>query len=546
MGEELDEAGPFVNPLTYPGETTELVFKNKTSLVLQNVATIGPRFSFANVTDGPSFFKQFCTGSLSTIPADLAPKDGFPSVVSQANVAVSTALPQQSQGAANGQHFPAHKRLPNLEGRDVAAKDSSYYPTSTVNYPPNDAVTSSYFPKSTANFPPIHLVTSTSNSSDAPSSTSTPSIVAEVVLKNQPTGYPVPVIVQSSRKIQCYYMNETGYEDVAVLVMPAFDPTIDEEWTEETEALQESQKVLREFFAGAVKDGKKKLIVDVRGNTGGTIAMGYEAFKQIFPDLEPYGATRYRANEAFGIFSSAIADFVDNGTYANIQPEQYAQIVAQSTTWDYQNILDENGTNFSDFEDYFGPFKNNKDEFTALRRYNFSNFEGGYPSSTEFNLTGYNDQAPAPTKRPFESDNIVVMTDGLCGSTCAIFTQFMREQGKVHTIAVGGRPVNGPMQGVGGTKGAQVIGMHAFPLLMGQVINTTEQVYSLAAAQAGTFHNPVQVNYVNNSSSQQHLCWKDRSGKTAVHPLSSHKPRQSHLRPCKLARQHPRTTLRSH
>ncbi len=33
----------------------------------------------------------------------------------------------------------------------------------------------------------------------------------------------------------------------------------------------------------------------------------------------------------------------------------------------------------------------------------------------------------------------------------------MREQGKVQTVVMGGRPQNGPMQGVGGTKGTQVL-----------------------------------------------------------------------------------------
>jgi hypothetical protein len=35
----------------------------------------------------------------------------------------------------------------------------------------------------------------------------------------------------------------------------------------------------------------------------------------------------------------------------------------------------------------------------------------------------------------------------------------MREQGKVQTIVVGGRPLNAPMQGVGGSKGSQKLDM---------------------------------------------------------------------------------------
>lgn len=48
------------------------------------------------------------------------------------------------------------------------------------------------------------------------------------------------------------------------------------------------------------------------------------------------------------------------------------------------------------------------------------------------------------------------MTDGICASTCTLFTELMKAQG-VRTIAFGGRPQNGPMQAMGGVKGAQVL-----------------------------------------------------------------------------------------
>jgi hypothetical protein len=71
-------------------------------------------------------------------------------------------------------------------------------------------------------------------------------------------------------------------------------------------------------------------------------------------------------------------------------------------------------------------------------------------------LTGYNELKNAPAQ-PFKSEDIVILQDGFCGSTCAIFSELMREQGKVQTIAFGGRPRNEPMQGVGGSKGSQVL-----------------------------------------------------------------------------------------
>ncbi|KAK2052099.1 hypothetical protein LY76DRAFT_527352, partial [Colletotrichum caudatum] len=57
----------------------------------------------------------------------------------------------------------------------------------------------------------------------------------------------------------------------------------------------------------------------------------------------------------------------------------------------------------------------------------------------------------------FEPQNIVVVTDGACASTCTISTSLLVEEYGVRTIALGGRPHEGAMQAVGGVKGAQVL-----------------------------------------------------------------------------------------
>ena len=43
----------------------------------------------------------------------------------------------------------------------------------------------------------------------------------------------------------------------------------------------------------------------------------------------------------------------------------------------------------------------------------------------------------------------------MCSSTCTIVSELLKNQGGVRTIAVGGQPKFSPMQGIGGTKGAQ-------------------------------------------------------------------------------------------
>ncbi|ORY10260.1 hypothetical protein BCR34DRAFT_602239 [Clohesyomyces aquaticus] len=311
--------------------------------------------------------------------------------------------------------------------------------------------------------------------------TSTPSATPPVL--PLPTGYPRPIIVQSSLSLQGYYLNGTGYDDVAVLAIPKFDPTIGA-GTNETDAAVETQKMLRAFLADARSTGKKKLIVDLRGNGGGTIIVGFEVFKQLFPGIEPYGATRYRAHEAFEVFSAAIADFVTNETFAQEKPDEYATVVAGAGVFNYKTVLNVSHQPFETFRDYYGPHINNNDTFTALRRYNFSQPIGGYPYDTtsEFRVTGYLSNSPAPPQ-PFASENIVILQDGLCSSTCAIFSELMREQGKVQTIAVGGRPTKAPMQGIAGTKGANVLDFNTIITFLAQMVNATGEIMGIAKAE---------------------------------------------------------------
>jgi hypothetical protein len=73
------------------------------------------------------------------------------------------------------------------------------------------------------------------------------------------------------------------------------------------------QAILRKFLLNATKQNKKKLIVDLRGNGDGTIDLAFDIFKQLFPTIEPYGASRYRASEAFHYISALVADVAVDG-----------------------------------------------------------------------------------------------------------------------------------------------------------------------------------------------------------------------------------------
>ncbi|KAF3040604.1 hypothetical protein E8E11_000248 [Didymella keratinophila] len=236
-------------------------------------------------------------------------------------------------------------------------------------------------------------------------------------------GYPKPEVIANS-KVVAGYILDSNYSNVAVLVFPSMDTKLN---------FSDGQEAVRSFLHTSVQQGKKKLVVDLRGNG------------------EPYGGARYRAHEAFQDYSAALADVAANQTTQS--DEDDVSDGGTSTSFLWSNILDANQEPYTSFKDYYGPDELQNDTFTSVRRYNFSRTPGGHPSPV--NLTGYG-VIPASTQ-PFMAENIVIVQDGLCGSTCAIFAELMREQGKVQTIAIGGRPMTGPMQGVGRSKGSQVL-----------------------------------------------------------------------------------------
>ncbi|KAK7564172.1 hypothetical protein IWX49DRAFT_498998 [Phyllosticta citricarpa] len=264
------------------------------------------------------------------------------------------------------------------------------------------------------------------------------------------TGYPWPVHKTSDDIASGYFLNDTGYQNVAILSIPSFMPTTDD-------GTEDFQSVVRQFLADAVSAGKKYLIVDLRANGGGATELGYDLFKQLFPNMEPYGGTRWRANSAFNAMGQVTTAWADSKLIANNKTLLEAGLletgVLISEFW-VNSSLNANNQDFANWADLYGPHVFNSDNFTSIARTNFSDpFSYG---DDEFSVTGYENNTKV-SAQPFAAENIVLLQDGYCSSTCAIFTELAKSQGAVKQVAIGGRPQTGPMQGVGGTKGAETI-----------------------------------------------------------------------------------------
>lgn len=119
--------------------------------------------------------------------------------------------------------------------------------------------------------------------------------------------------------------------------------------------------------------------------------------------------------------------------------------------FDYRADVDVNGNNFDSWQEKYGPHEYNGDLFTSIIRWNLSDPTSIYTSGLIVN--GYQNRTGIVPSRPYNAEDIVILYDGYCASTCTIFSEFMRQQAGIRTIAIGGRPQVGAMQAVGGVKG---------------------------------------------------------------------------------------------
>lgn len=294
-------------------------------------------------------------------------------------------------------------------------------------------------------------------------------------------GYPTPVDIQTNNFIGGYYLTAAGYEDVAVLSVASF------------EGKPDFQDVAYSFIEGAASDGKTKLVIDLSANGGGTILQGYNLFLNLFPDILPYGATRFRAHEAFDLIgevaSAAIPYYPFNISTAPAVWEDFAG----GTPFDYRADVDINYQNFGSWPEKYGPHSLYGDNFTSIIRWNLSDPLNAPENGIQIN--GYGNRTGLPPSRPFDPDNIVILYDGYCASTCSIFSEFMTNQVGIKTIAIGGRPLeNAAMQAVGGVKGT-----NNYPWDFIQEL--VYDVYALEPNQTSNFDTTVLYDYTHSNIS---------------------------------------------
>ncbi|KAK2595495.1 hypothetical protein QQS21_006770 [Conoideocrella luteorostrata] len=293
-------------------------------------------------------------------------------------------------------------------------------------------------------------------------------------------GYPDPVIATKDGIVSGYYLKGHGYETIAVLSVRSF------KFNDKVSSSADFQAVISDFLREARTAGKTKLIIDFQNNPGGYILLGYDLFRQLFPSIIQDGYSRWKLNNGFLAISRLVSEHAEDEDLASrpnpAKPDpDYKTLPA--TWFNYRSDLNLTNQKFSTFNDKFDPHLYQDTDYSALMRWNLSD-----PRITTNKTTGIGIQISGYGSRSnltqyFEAEDIVLLHDGLCSSTCAVASGALRLQGGVKSIAMGGRPRPGHMQAIGGIKGAQSINLydiHNFAYLTSVLTNDTNIQKELA------------------------------------------------------------------
>ncbi|KAF8862096.1 hypothetical protein BDZ45DRAFT_224480 [Acephala macrosclerotiorum] len=244
-----------------------------------------------------------------------------------------------------------------------------------------------------------------------------------------------------------YFLNSTN---VAVLSIPAF-------------ALQEEEAdtfgaAILNFITKSQQAGMKKVVIDVQSNQGGEALLAIDTFKRFFPNINPFQGSRLRAHPAADAMGTAITSYFEtfnstSSTYEDLITNEWVAIT---------KINADTNQLFTSWAEEFGPHSFDGDNFTTTQRYDLTNTlfdsQAVADDNNNFTVFGYGSNsasasAPAPA---YAAEDIIILTDAICDSSCTLFVEMMHHEAGVRVVVAGGRPVPGPMQGASGSRGARI------------------------------------------------------------------------------------------
>ncbi|KAJ5744590.1 hypothetical protein N7533_009460 [Penicillium manginii] len=252
--------------------------------------------------------------------------------------------------------------------------------------------------------------------------------------------YPTPEALPASNSDEqglprIFFLNKSS---VAVLSIPEFTMSYD----------------LPDLFISTVKAflrhsksaGLKKIVIDVQQNHGGSPLLAIEVFKLFFPRNDVFAGSRRRMHPMADVLGYTLTNY-----WNNLTRDEEAYLRYFPNEWVISTRMNpDTEADYTSWDEYSeSPYSYNKDHFTNVERYDLAN-----TTFTEEAAAIEIDNVHGSQAAPYAAADIIILSDGLCSSACALFMELMRHEANVKTVVVGGRPDYTPMQAPSGTRGA--------------------------------------------------------------------------------------------
>lgn len=139
----------------------------------------------------------------------------------------------------------------------------------------------------------------------------------------------------------------------SVLSIPSFDMF--------GEALATAQTAVDQFINMSKSNNVEKIVIDLQQNTGGEVLLAFDFFRRLFPNIDPYGASRMRAHHAADVMGNSLTEYYAGLSTSNPDYETLAADEWIATP----RINAETGVNFTSWPEFYGSYEYNGDNFTT-------------------------------------------------------------------------------------------------------------------------------------------------------------------------------------